>query len=141
VAGVVGRVGWGVVADRLAPAPVLRFLGAAIAAASLALAVATPCWPPAAVAAAGIAMGATAIGWNGVLLGEAARLAPPGQAGAATAMLGVVFALVMLVAPSLFSLLVQTTGGYAAGFGLCAAAGMVGALALGPLARTGFTRS
>lgn len=141
VAGVVGRVGWGVVADRLAPAPVLRFLGAAIAASSMALAVATPSWPPEAVAAAGIAMGATAIGWNGVLLGEAARLAPPGQAGAATAMLGVVFALVMLAAPSLFSLLVQTTGGYAAGFGLCAAAGVVGALALGPMARAGITRS
>ena len=141
VAGMVGRIGWGVVADRLAPAPVLRFLGAAIAGSSLALAVATPAWPAAAVAAAGIAMGATAIGWNGVLLGETARLAPPGQAGAATAMLGVVFALVMLAAPSLFSLLVQLTGGYAAGFGLCAAAGMVGAVALGPLARVGFTRS
>lgn len=141
VAGVVGRVGWGVVADRLAPAPVLRFLGAAIAASSMALAVAAPSWPREAVAAAGIAMGATAIGWNGVLLGEAARLAPPGQAGAATAMLGVVFALVMLAAPSLFSLLVQTTGGYAAGFGLCAAAGLAGALALGPPARTGFTGS
>jgi predicted MFS family arabinose efflux permease len=141
VAGVIGRVGWGVVADRLAPAPVLRFLGAAIAASSIALAVATPSWPPAAVAVAGIAMGATAIGWNGVLLGETARLAPPGQAGAATAMLGVVFALVMLAAPSVFSLTVQATGGYAAGFGLCAVAGVVGALALGPMARAGFTRS
>ncbi|MFN6999531.1 MAG: hypothetical protein ACK4ST_05800, partial [Elioraea tepidiphila] len=88
-----------------------------------------------------IAMGATAIGWNGVLLGETARLAPPGQAGAATAMLGVVFALVMLAAPSVFSLTVQATGGYAAGFGLCAVAGVVGALALGPMARAGFTRS
>lgn len=141
VAGAVGRVGWGVVADRLAPAPVLRFLGAAIAASSLALALAGPDWPPAAVAVAGIATGATAIGWNGVLLGEAARLAPPGQAGAATAMLGVVFALVMLVAPSAFSLLVQASGGYAAGFGLCAAAGLVGALVLGPVARAGLTRS
>ncbi|WP_439579021.1 MFS transporter [Elioraea sp.] len=141
LAGVVGRVGWGVVADRLAPAPVLRFLGAAIAASSMTLAVATPAWPPTAVAAAGIAMGATAIGWNGVLLGEAARLAPAGQAGAATAMLGVVFALVMLAAPSAFSLLVQATGGYAAGFGLCAAAGIVGALVLGPMARASFTRS
>jgi MFS-type transporter involved in bile tolerance (Atg22 family) len=93
------------------------------------------------VTAAGIAMGATAIGWNGVLLAEAARLAPPGQAGAATAMLGVVFALAMLVAPSLFSLLVQATGGYAAGFGLCAAAGLAGAALLAPVARAGLTRS
>lgn len=141
LAGVVGRIGWGLVADHLSPAPVLRLLGVSIAAASAALALAGPHWPGAAVAAAGIAMGATAIGWNGVLLGEAARLAPPGQAGAATAMLGVVFALVMLAAPSAFSLLVQTTGGYAAGFGFCAAAGLVGALVLGPVARAGLTRS
>jgi predicted MFS family arabinose efflux permease len=141
VAGVVGRVGWGVVADRLAPAPVLRFLGAAIAACAAGLALAGPAWPPAAISALGVAMGATAIGWNGVLLGEAARLAPPGQAGAATAMLGVVFALVMLAAPSTFSLLVQASGGYAAGFGFCAAAGLLGGLALGPLARADLTRS
>jgi MFS family permease len=141
VAGMVGRIGWGVLADRLAPAPVLRLLGVAIALVSAALALAGPGWPGAAVTAAGIAMGATAIGWNGVLLAEAARLAPPGQAGAATAMLGVVFALAMLVAPSLFSLLVQATGGYAAGFGLCAAAGLAGAALLAPVARAGLTRS
>jgi hypothetical protein len=39
--------------------------------------------------AAGIATGATAVAWNGVLLGEAARLVPAGQVGVATAVLGV----------------------------------------------------
>lgn len=141
LAGVAGRLGWGLLADRFAPLPVLRTIGAGIAAVSVALALARPGWPAAAMTAAGLAMGATAIGWNGVLLAETARLAPPGQAGAATAMLGVVFALVMLAAPSTFSLLVQAGGGYAAGFGLCAFAGLVGAGVLCSPGRPRLTRS
>jgi hypothetical protein len=44
----------------------------------------------------------------------------------------------MLVAPTLFSALIGWTGGYAAGFGLCAAVALAGVLALrlaGPVAR------
>ncbi|MBY0336118.1 MAG: MFS transporter, partial [Acetobacteraceae bacterium] len=90
-------------------------------------------WPGWAVALIGIAMGATAIGWNGVLLAETARVAPAGQVGAATAALGFAFGATMLVAPSLFSVFVAVTGGYALGFGMCAAAAFGGALALARL--------
>jgi MFS family permease len=134
-AGVAGRVLWGLVADMTGTIVVLTGLGLATAAAALALALATPDWPPVLVAAAGVAMGATAIGWNGVLLSETARLAPVGQAGAATAMLSFVFALAMLVAPTGFSGLVQITGDYVAGFVACAIAALAGVVLLAPLRR------
>jgi len=93
----------------------------AAAGASAGLALAGPGWPAVWIALVGVAMGASAIGWNGVLLGEAARVSPAGQVGAATAALGVVFGLAMLAGPPAFSGLVALTGGYGAGFALCAA--------------------
>ena len=134
-AGVAGRILWGLVADMVGPIVVLSGLGLATAAAGLALAMASPDWPPMLVAAAGVAMGATAIGWNGVLLSETARLAPIGQVGAATGMLSFVFALGMLVAPPGFSGLVQLTGDYVAGFVSCAVFALIGVALLAPLRR------
>jgi hypothetical protein len=75
-------------------------------------------------------MGATAMGWSGVMLAEVARLAPAGRVGAATAATSFVFALTMLVAPPQFSVLVALTGRYAAGFGLCAATALAGVASL-----------
>ncbi|WP_207537479.1 MFS transporter [Sabulicella rubraurantiaca] len=129
-AGVVGRVLWAVVADRVGAPPVLVTLGVIIALASLGFALAGPSWPEATVLMLGAAMGASAVAWNGVLLGEVARLAPEGRVGAATAALGFVFAATMVVAPSGFSLLVLGTGGYGPGFFLCAVAALTGVIAL-----------
>ncbi len=134
-AGAAGRVLWGLVADMTGPIVVLSALGLATTAAAVALALATPDWPPVLVAAAGVAMGATAIGWNGVLLSETARLAPVGQVAAATGMLSFVFALAMIVAPSTFSGLVQVTGNYVAGFVACGVCALVGVALLAPLRR------
>ncbi len=128
--GMAGRVLWAVVADRAGARPVLLALGGVIAAASLGLGLAGPHWSEAAVLALGVAMGASAVAWNGVLLGEVARLAPEGRVGAATAALGFVFAATMVVAPSGFSALVLATGGYGPGFALCALAAAIGVLAL-----------
>lgn len=129
-AGVGGRLLWAVAADRVGARPVLALCGLGSAVAGLALALAGPGWPSLAVAVAGIAMGATAVGWNGVMLAEAARIAPAGLVGAATAALSFAFALVMIVAPPLFSALVAVTGGYTAGFLLCAATALAGVVAL-----------
>ncbi|MEO3475040.1 MFS transporter [Roseomonas sp. CAU 1739] len=126
-AGVVGRIGWGLLADRAGARPVLTGLGLATAASGLALLLSGPDWPGLVVTLAGMAMGATAIGWNGVFLAETARLAPPGRVGATTAAAGFVFGACMLVGPPAFSALVQASGGYALGFGLCAATALVGA--------------
>jgi MFS family permease len=134
-AGIAGRILWGLAADHAGARPVLITVGLGAAAAGAALALAGPGWPGIAVLGAGLAMGFTAVGWNGALLAETARLAPAGQVGTATAALGFVFAACMLVAPPAFSVLVGLTGGYQAGFALCAATALLGSLALRPLGR------
>ncbi len=63
-------------------------------------------------------------------MGEVARVAPAGQAGAATAALGFAFGAAMVVAPPLFSALVGLGFGYAAGFAFCALCALAGGLAL-----------
>lgn len=128
--GVAGRILWALAADRLGARPVLLALGCVVALASAGFAAAGPGWAEAAVLALGVVMGASAVAWNGVLLGEVARLAPDGRVGAATAALGFAFAATMVVAPSGFSALVLLTGGYGAGFALCALAGLGGVVAL-----------
>jgi nitrate/nitrite transporter NarK len=74
-------------------------------------------------------VGGTAIGWNGVLLAETARVAGH-RAGEATGMLGTLFAVAMVFAPTIFSALVQLTGSYASGFMACAAAAALAAVVL-----------
>jgi MFS family permease len=129
-AGVLGRIGWALIADRGGARGVLVACGVLAAAAGLVLAAAGPGWPALPVVLGGIVMGASAVGWNGVMLAEAARIAPPGQVGAATAALSFAFGVTMLVAPPTFTALVALTGGYAAGFLFCVAAALAGALAI-----------
>ena len=128
--GVAGRIGWALLADRFGARPAMLVCGSGIVVATLALVLADAGWPGVLLLLVGLVMGLTAVGWNGVMLAEAARLAPPGQVGAATSALSFCFGATMLVAPPLFSLLIAVTGGYAAGFLMCALAAMVGTLAI-----------
>jgi len=128
--GVAGRIGWALLADRFGARPVLLVCGLGTLVAALALAFAGADWPGLLVLAAGVLMGVTAVGWNGVMLAEAARLAPPGQVGAATSALSFCFGATMLVAPPGFSVLIWLTGGYMAGFLMCALAAVVGMVAI-----------
>jgi MFS family permease len=83
--GVVGRVVWGVIADRWsAPRQTLLGLAAAMALFSAAMALLAPRHPPLAVMSLLALYGATAIGWNGVYLATVARLVPQAQAAMAT---------------------------------------------------------
>jgi MFS family permease len=123
VAGVVGRIVWGSVSDRTrSPRAVLAVMGLLMAGGAFAAALFSPQWPLIAIFAVAIVLGATAIGWNGVYLGEVARLAPPGRAGQATG--GCLFFTFVgvVVIPFLFGWLQRVTGSYAACF---AAAGVV----------------
>jgi MFS family permease len=129
-AGVVARIGWALLADRVGARPALLGCGVLAALAGLALAGAGPDWPGLVVVLAGMVMGASAVGWNGVMLAEAARIAPAGQVGGATAALSFAFGATMLVAPPAFSALIGLTGGYSAGFLLCVAAVLAGAAAI-----------
>jgi len=128
-AGAAGRVLWGVVADQWRPWRVLIAIGIGTGLAGIAMALASPAWPGPLVTASAIALGATAIGWNGVLLSETARAAPQ-RAAAATGMLATLFAMAMVVAPTVFSALVGLTGSYDTGFLACAMLAFAGAAAL-----------
>jgi len=114
LAGVIARIGWGSISDRTgAPRATLAWIGYLMAAASTAAAFFTAAWPMFALLAVSAALGATAIGWNGVYLSEVARLAPPGEAGRATG--GCLFFTFVgvVVLPFLFGWLQRSTGSYA----------------------------
>lgn len=130
-AGILGRIAWALIADRLGGRIPLVACGLGAAGGGLALALAGPATPGLLVVLAGMVMGATAVGWNGVMLAEAARIAPGGQVGAATAALSFAFAVTQIIAPPAFTGLVGLTGGYGAGFLMCAAAALAGAWAIG----------
>lgn len=129
VAGALGRILWGWVADRMGGG--LRTLGLIGVISMLCAALTgflTPAWPTAAMVAVLVVFGVSAIGWNGVFLAEVARLCPPGQVGAATG--GALFFTFggVAVGPALFSALVPWLGGYAVTFpavGLFALVGTV----------------
>ncbi len=116
-AGMVGRVLWGWLSDRLlTPHQALSLLGFAIAAAGAALAMVTPAWPVFLVGLVAAGLGAVALGWNGVFLAEVARQAPPGLAGSATGGALAFTFLGALAGPPLFGAVVDLTDSYRAAF-------------------------
>lgn len=85
LAGVVGRIGWGALADRgLGPRGTLILLAVLMVGGSLLTATLQGTWPTALIWLVMAVLGGSAIGWNGVYLAAVARQAPPGQAGVAT---------------------------------------------------------
>ena len=131
VAGVVGRIGWGYVADRLlAPRHVLALIGLLAGGCGVGMTLAAPTWPVLAIVALAALFGSTAIGWNGVQLSEVARLAPPGTAGKVTGATGFVTFAGVVIGPPSFALLSTLTGSYRTGFAAFAALSAGAALAL-----------
>jgi fucose permease len=117
VAGSVGRIFWGVIADNwMSPHALLGALGTLMGVSAFVTAAMAPSWPYGLMLAVSFVYGASAIGWNGVYLSEVARLAPPGKAGSATgASLAMTYAGVVFL-PTLFWLIVHLSGSYAAAF-------------------------
>lgn len=130
-AGLAGRLFWGWLADRMGNSlKVLILLGTVMIASCLAVSLVAPTWPPALVHLVFAALGASAIGWNGVFLAEVARLSGPAWAGAATGgALFFTFAGVLL-GPSLFASLYRLTGSYTFTFGLFALVASAGLMYL-----------
>lgn len=125
--GAAGRIGWGWIADRLeASRTVLLILGGLMLLATVATTQIDAGWSASATAIVFVAMGATAIGWNGVFLAEVARLAPAGQASTATG--GALFFTFggVLIAPSLFAAIYGRLGSYATTFAVAAALAVFG---------------
>ena len=114
VASVIGRVLWGVVADRLlSRRAMLGLLGLGMGFSAIVTLAAGPHWPAWLLFCYAALFGATAVGWNGVYLAEVAHLAPQGQAGQATG--GCLFFtfLGVVLAPLLFNLALSLAGSYA----------------------------
>jgi len=119
IASVIGRVVWGVVADRmLSRRRMLGLLGIGMGFAAIATLAAGPQWPGWLLFAYAAVFGATAVGWNGVYLAEVAHLAPEGQTSQATG--GCLFFtfLGVVVTPPLFNLVLSLTGSYAWAYAL-----------------------
>ncbi len=117
VASVIGRVLWGVVADRaLSRRRMLGLLGIGMGFSAIATLAAGPQWPIWLLFAYAAVFGATAVGWNGVYLAEVAHLAPQGQTSQATG--GCLFFtfLGVVVTPPLFNVVLSLAGSYAAAY-------------------------
>ena len=124
IAGIVGRIVWGAVADILGNARmVLGALGVVMAACAFAMTQISAQWPYAGVVALAVVFGASAIGWNGVFVAEVARIAPDGDIARATgATLGMTY-FGVVVGPFLYWAIVAVSASYAIAFaavGVCA---------------------
>jgi sugar phosphate permease len=115
--GILGRIGWGYVADRWLGAPrmltVLACVMSICAGATACLSPGLPAWVLWTVL---ILFGASAIGWNGVYLSEVARQAPQGMASVATGGTLVFTFFGVVIGPLLFGLLSGAMGSYRSGF-------------------------
>ena len=131
LAGVVGRIAWGAVADRgLGPRNTLMLLATLMMAGSVLTALLQPQWPTLLIWAIVALLGASAIGWNGVYLATVARQAPPGQAGVATGGTLLFTFLGVVCGSPAFGALAGASGSYRIAF---AALALPAALALGLL--------
>ncbi|MBE0626343.1 MAG: MFS transporter [Burkholderiales bacterium] len=113
MAGIVGRITWGAVADRwLSPRSMLGLLGVMMALSGMGVAAFSAHWPLPAVIAVSALFGASAVGWNGVYLAEVARRAPPGRVGAITGGTQFFTFIGALAAPPIFGVVVGLAGNY-----------------------------
>jgi MFS family permease len=127
--GLIGRIFWGVVGDRLGHTRlVLGLLGVAMAAAAAAAVVTD--WSFTMLAALCFVFGLTASGWNGLFLAEVARLAPAGRVSEATCGVLIASFAGLVLGPPLFGLLVTWSGSYVPGFLTMAVASLAGSALL-----------
>ncbi len=117
IAGAVGRIAWGIIADNgMSSRTILGGLGVIMALAAFVTASMAPTWPYILVLVVSFVYGASAIGWNGVFLAEVVHIAPQGTAGSATgASLAITYAGVVFF-PTMFWAIVHFSGSYAAAF-------------------------
>jgi MFS family permease len=121
VAGAVGRIFWGWLADVTRDCYwVLAVLAAVMVAAALVCLAITPAWPIALAVVLFLVYGFTATGWNGAYLAQIARIAPAHEVSRATG--GTLFftCIGTLLGPVLMANTYAVAGSYSAAFGfLC----------------------
>ena len=115
------RILWGWVGSfYVAPRFVMAALAFGMAASVVMTGAFTSAWPAVAIGAVTGVLSATAMSWHGILLSEAARLAPVGRAGAVTGGVLSFGQMGAFLCPSVFALLLRLTGFYATGWAVCA---------------------
>jgi predicted MFS family arabinose efflux permease len=130
--GALGRVGFGLLSDRLFGGQrriVLAIAGLGSIACALALSITAPGTGPWVLVPLAVCIGFFGVGWNGVQHTLMAELAGPRAAGTAVGLGLAISSLGVTVCPPIFGLVVERIGGFAAGWGALAA-GMVVALLL-----------
>ena len=127
-ASAVGRLFWGVVADRLGDSgAVLITVGIGTAVCAFLSSTISPEWPTVGLTALFVVFGICAIGWNGVFMAEVARLSPAGNVGVVTgAVLTLTFGGV-LIGPSSLTAMHEAIGSYSSSFGLLTGVALIGA--------------
>jgi len=123
LSGVAGRVVWGAVAD-WSGRPLLVLAGLAIVAALGTLVVTRFAidWPPIAILAVSVVLGATTIGWAGVVYGEVARRAPAGRTSEASGGATAYMFAGIVIGPAIFSAIVQVAGSFTPAYAVLAVA-------------------
>lgn len=129
--GAVGRIAWGVVADRLASGlSVLIGIGCLSIASSLLMTQMDKQWPLTAIVFVLCIFGLCSIGWNGVFLAEVARMSKPEEVSSMTGIALFFTFSGVVVGPTLFSLAYNILGSYTSTFGVIAVFPALGTLAL-----------
>ena len=119
VAGVLGRIAWGWLADRSGDCIAsLQYLTLASIACSGIIVFLAPGWPVVLTALLFAIFGATAIGWNGLYTAEVARRSPGGQVSLVTGGAMVWNFAGILSGPTAFTLAYKIIGSYAATYAL-----------------------
>ena len=130
-AGVVGRVGWGWVADRLGHGlAVLIIMGGACVTGALLVMAVSQAWGTAAIYILFALFGINALGWTGVFQVEAARYASPGKLGAVIGGITAPAYGGVIVGPAVFSIAFVAIGSYTTTFALVALFAVLGMLSL-----------
>jgi hypothetical protein len=115
------RILWGWVGTfYVAPQAVMSWLAFGMAASVVLTGAFSATWSTLTIGVVAGALSATAMSWHGILLSESARLAPFGRAGAVTGGVLSFGQMGAFLCPSVFSLLLRVTGGYTAGWAVCA---------------------
>ncbi|MBR0657838.1 MFS transporter [Neoroseomonas oryzicola] len=131
VIAVPGRIFWGWLGSgRVDPAVVMCWLALGMAGGAAAMALLGPHWPLLLIGLVATVLSATVMSWHGVLLAEAARLAAPGQRGAATGGVLSFGQLGGLILPLVYSGVLLATGSYGLGFTACGLPALVVGIAL-----------
>jgi len=127
---VFARILWGWLSGRwVTPRTMLALLGIGMAIACVAIGMAAGDWSIGAIAAAAIALSATAISFHGVMLAEVARLAPPGQIATMTGGVLSFASAGMLIYPAVYGLILGASdANYGYGFLAAAAPALLAGL-------------